>query len=82
MAPRKTPKQKAKVKQHKPPRIPPKMRKAAEFWADTFDNVLPVLLEGASHVTHSSTLARVDLAADVANHALDIYEKRWPEIYL
>ena len=64
----------------RPPRIPVNMRKAAEFWADTFDNVLGVLAHEVETPERGTFM--VDVAFTMADYALHKYEERWPGIYL
>jgi hypothetical protein len=55
-------------------------RKAAAFWCDVFADVLPTLMNES--LTRGQCLARVNLAGEMADKALDVYETRWPGVYL
>lgn len=55
-------------------------RKAAAFWCDVFADVLPTLIDNS--LTREQCLARVNLAGEMADRALDVYETRWPGVYL
>lgn len=63
-----------------PPTITTWDRKAAVFWSDIFADVLPTLMNES--LTREQCLARVNLAGEMADRALNIFEERWPGVYL
>lgn len=63
--------------------MPKNTRRAAEFWADIFPEVLTALMHELHHpITEQECIRRVELAGATADHALSTYEKRWPGLYL
>lgn len=62
------------------PRFSKSMRQQAELWTEFFNLALEKLLEDqrGSAANRNAVL----VAGDVADKALEVYEERWPGVYL
>jgi hypothetical protein len=63
-----------------PPRLSKAIRQQAEIWTDFFTLAMEKLLEESRGASANAEAVRV--AGDVADVALETYEKRWPGVYL
>jgi len=63
-------------------RVPMAVRQAADLWLDMFmgisDTIAPDRKDGESSVNSPSGRAWLGVAAELADHALELYESRWP----
>jgi hypothetical protein len=68
-----------RVQDH-PPRLSKSVRQQAEMWTEFFTLAMEKQLEESRGAVANREAVRV--AGEVADEALDVYEARWPGVYL
>lgn len=63
-----------------PPRLSKSIRQQAELWTDFFNLAMEKLIEEGRGPTANRECVKV--AGDIADEALEVYEARWPGVYL